>query len=54
MGTPYFHVINRAVGRLRIFKTDNDFQLFLDLLNNAKEKTGMNVLAYVLMHVWCN
>jgi putative transposase len=46
--TPY-HVINRAVGRLRIFKQEKDYQLFLDLLMQAKEKTRMRILAFTVM-----
>ncbi len=44
-----YHVINRAVGRLQIFKTDRDYQLFLELLLEAKEKTGMRILAFTVM-----
>jgi putative transposase len=44
-----YHVINRAVGRLRIFKSDKDYQLFFDILQEAREKTGMSVLAFVIM-----
>ena len=44
-----YHVINRAVGRLRIFRSDKDYQLFLQLLKEAKEKTEMNILAFVVM-----
>jgi putative transposase len=46
--TPY-HVINRAVGRARIFRNDKEYQLFLDLLIYAQEKTGMRILAFTLM-----
>jgi putative transposase len=46
--TPY-HVINRAVGRLKIFTTAKDYQLFVDLLAEAKEKTGMSILAFTIM-----
>ena len=46
--TPY-HVINRAVGRLRIFSQEKDYQLFIDLLTEAVEKTGMKLLAFTLM-----
>lgn len=46
--TPY-HVINRAVGRTRIFRNDKDYQLFIDLLTLAVEKTGMHILAFTVM-----
>lgn len=48
LNTPY-HVINRAVGRLRIFNTDKDYKLFLDLLTDTQKKTGMRILAFSLM-----
>ena len=44
-----YHVINRAVGRLQIFDTPDDYALFVDLLREAKEMTDMRILAYVLM-----
>ena len=44
-----YHVINRAVGRLRIFRKDADYQLFIDLLTEAVEKTGMKLLAFTVM-----
>ena len=44
-----YHVINRAVGRARIFTKDRDYELFVDLLASAKEKTGMNILAFAAM-----
>lgn len=47
-GTPY-HVINRSVGRLRIFKKDSDYQLFIDLLIAAKEKAEIDILAFIVM-----
>ena len=46
--TPY-QVINRAVGRLQIFKTDKDYQRFTDILEEAKEKIGMQILAFTIM-----
>ena len=46
--TPY-HVINRAVGRLQIFKTDKDYQRFIDILEEAKEKIGTQILAFTIM-----
>lgn len=49
VGDHVYHVINRAVGRLRIFDATNDYQLFIDLLREAKEMTGMRILAYILM-----
>lgn len=45
----FYHVINRANGRARIFKTPADYRLFESLLVEAKEMTGMDIFAYVLM-----
>lgn len=44
-----FHVINRAARKLRIFKKDEDYALFLELLADDIQKTGMKVLAFMIM-----
>lgn len=44
-----YHVINRANGRTQIFNTDKDYQHFEELLQEAKELTGMRILAYCVM-----
>ncbi|MCA9355048.1 transposase [Candidatus Kaiserbacteria bacterium] len=44
-----YHVINRATGRLQIFSERSDYQLFTDLLLEAKEITDMRVLGYTIM-----
>ena len=44
-----YHVINRAVGRFKIFDTPEEYTLFLDLLAEAKLLTGMRVLAFEVM-----
>ena len=49
VGDHVYHVINRAVGRLQIFDTPEDYDLFVEILREAKEMTDMRVLAYVLM-----
>lgn len=41
-----YHVINRANGRLQIFHTDKDYQHFESLLDEARQLTGMLILAY--------
>jgi hypothetical protein len=48
VGNQVYHVLNRAVGRLKIFETPADYQLFLELLHEAKEMTGMRILPYSL------
>lgn len=49
VGDHVYHVINRAVGRLQIFDTPDDYQLFLNLLHEAKEMTDMRILSYAVM-----
>jgi putative transposase len=49
VGDHVYHVLNRAVGRLTIFDTDQDYQRFIHLLEEAKEMTDMRILAYVIM-----
>ena len=49
IGDYAYHVINRAVGRLKIFDTSKDYALFLDLLAEAKQLTGMRILAFEIM-----
>ena len=44
-----YHVLNRANGRMQIFRTDRDYQAFVDLLQEAKKKYPMRILAYCLM-----
>ena len=44
-----YHVINRANGRAEIFNKDEDYQHFETLLLEAKEMTGMRILAYCIM-----
>ena len=47
-GYPY-HVLNRANGRLRLFKKDADFAAFEQVLGEAYDRVPLRVLAYVLM-----
>ena len=49
VGGEVYHVINRANGRLQIFDTDEDYQLFEHLLLETKELLDMRILAYELM-----
>lgn len=44
-----YHVINRANGRMQIFNKKQDYQLFEELLTEAKELTDMRILAYCIM-----
>ena len=49
IGGYIYHVINRANARVRIFDTDEDYQLFESILEEGKERTGMRILAYCIM-----
>ena len=49
IGNQYYHVINRANARLIIFSKDKDFEAFEKILEEAKEKYEMRILAYCLM-----
>lgn len=49
LGNYTYHVINRAVGRLKIFESKDDYTLFEDTLASAKEETSMRILAYAIM-----
>ncbi len=49
VGNEIYHVINRANGRLKIFDSSQDYQLFEQLLLEAQELTDMRILAYVIM-----
>jgi putative transposase len=44
-----YHVINRANGRFQIFNKKEDYQLFEELLMEAKELTDMRIFAYTIM-----
>ena len=49
VGGEYYHVINRANGRLQIFNTPEDYFSFEALLRETKELVDMRILAYVVM-----
>lgn len=49
VGDTVYHVLNRAVGRLRIFTSTDDYRDFLAILEDAREKTDMRILAFVVM-----
>lgn len=46
--TPY-HVLNRAVGRMRIFNKSADYQSFIDILASTREETGVRILSFNIM-----
>jgi putative transposase len=49
IGGQIYHVINRAVGRLQIFNTDEDYLTFLNILREAGTTSTVEVLAYCCM-----
>jgi REP-associated tyrosine transposase len=48
-GEAFYHVINRANGRLRLFWKDADYQAFYNVLLQAFERTPTRILGWCLM-----
>lgn len=44
-----YHVINRANARMKIFDTDKDYQLFEEVLKEAKDKINVDIYSYCVM-----
>ena len=44
-----YHVLNRANARATLFKTKADYELFEKVLEEAKERIDMRILAYSIM-----
>ena len=44
-----YHVLNRAVGRARIFDKSADYAAFEKVLRQAWERLDMRLLAYVIL-----
>src|SRR5205814_5340131 len=44
-----YHVLNRGNGRMRIFYKRGDFEGFIKLLEQGRQRTGMRILGYCLM-----
>ena len=49
IGNYCYHVVNRANARLPIFFKEEDYKMFEMILEEAKEKFDMRILAYELM-----
>lgn len=49
IGGMVYHVLNRANGRMRIFRKPKDYEAFEDILKQAKEKQNIRILSYCLM-----
>ena len=48
-----YHVLNRAVGRARIFRKPRDYEAFEEILREAKERVPVRLLAWcVLPNHW--
>jgi len=45
----FYHVLNRANGRLRIFNSDDDYRFFESLLAEAKDFFNMRIYTYCIM-----
>jgi putative transposase len=48
-GEQVYHVINRANGRLRLFRTDDDFLAFYRAMAQAHARTPLRLLAWCIM-----
>ena len=44
-----FHVLNRGVGRMRLFLKDADFEAFERIIEKTLESCPMRICAYCLM-----
>jgi putative transposase len=44
-----FHVLNRGVGRMRLFSKDEDYAAFEDLVEQTCKFRPMRICAYCLM-----
>jgi putative transposase len=44
-----YHVLNRAIMRLRIFSTGKEYEHFEKIIEEAAEKIGMKIIAYTIM-----
>ena len=44
-----FHVLNRGVGRMRLFTKDGDFEAFERMIEKTLESRPMRICAYCLM-----
>jgi putative transposase len=44
-----YHVLNRAVGRSRLFRKEGDYKAFEKVLREAHDRTEMRLLAYCVM-----
>ncbi len=45
-----YHIMSRGVGRGKIFLTNEDYSKFLEYVEKAREKFGLDIFAFVLMN----
>jgi len=48
-GGVIYHVINRANGRVTLFRKDKDYEAFEEILEQAKEKHPIRILSFTIM-----
>ncbi len=48
-GNNVYHIVNRAIGKLSIFNSFDDFNLFISCVKEAQLKLDMRILAYCIM-----
>ena len=44
-----YHVLNRAVGSARLFRSKKDYATFVHVLQEARERFGTPLLAYCVI-----
>jgi putative transposase len=49
-GDVIYHVLNRGNCRMDVFNSDGDFAAFIKLLEQGRDRVGMRILGYCLMH----
>ncbi len=49
IGGYFYHVMNRANGRLRIFQKEGDYIAFENVLAEGQVRTGMRICGYCIM-----
>jgi len=52
-GGMVYHVLNRGVGRMRLFRKAADFAAMERVMDEAVERTGIRLLAYCLRDCPC-
>ncbi len=45
----FYHVMNRGRNKENIFNDQSDFELFLDIINQARSKFSLIIHSYCLM-----